>query len=239
MQRRAVLYVSGNLDTFNPFYQLHNEGAANASEALFEWDADDGVENGEYLRVYQHGRRHEQPRRGSRTALLRSHRPHGPADGHRFSSAIAEPTNQGHTIVDAAFFTDRTGDGRCWAAGTMWARSPRPASTTWTKTSPAIDRRVFRDAIRSRARCRRVHRLRHRAGREQLPCAAPCATGAPVATPKSAVLPALYSRRACARPAASTSIPSRPAWRKTARARSTCGWACPASCCATATARRP
>jgi hypothetical protein len=51
---RIVMYVSGNLDSFHPTdprpdpASANRNGAADATEALFEWNAEDGLENGQY-----------------------------------------------------------------------------------------------------------------------------------------------------------------------------------------------
>lgn len=109
LERRAVIYASRNLDTFNQNV-LHSDGAG--AEALFVWDGDDGLENGEYD-VFLVTAENLDPLLGS-PFLLSDTSFTGITDfGQRFV-ATTELSAPKDLLIDVEAFTDRDGDRKVW-----------------------------------------------------------------------------------------------------------------------------
>jgi len=118
LEKRAVMYVSVNPDPFDPYEYNHDaptpsditspEGVRHPSEALFVWDGDDGVPNGEYD-LYVITLDHLEGLVALNTDMA--------ANASDFAVPFvdraqgADPTV---TAVDVGVLTDRNGDRRVW-----------------------------------------------------------------------------------------------------------------------------
>jgi hypothetical protein len=114
LEKRAVMYVSVNPDNFDPYSYNHDAPTPVAlttdhpSEALFVWDGDDGVPNGEYD-LYVVTLDDVEGLVAPNTDLA--------ANASDFAKAFvpraqnADPTL---TAVDVGVLTDRNGDRRVW-----------------------------------------------------------------------------------------------------------------------------
>jgi hypothetical protein len=137
---RVVMYVSGNLNGFVPDSQVsidyrNGTGEPVSAEALFEWNAEDGLENGQYdvyLDVGAYTSRFSDADRelvdyalypggvpddvGLLTTLGRLLYVSNTAPGISASPALleAEGARAEDLSLDIALFTDENGDGQCW-----------------------------------------------------------------------------------------------------------------------------
>jgi hypothetical protein len=118
LEKRAVMYVSSNPPPFDPYAYSHEaatpilittpEGAQHPSEALFVWDAEDGLPNGEYD-LYVITLDHVED-------MIRVNTPVG-----QIAADFTEPFVQralaadpSLTAVDVAVLTDTNGDRVAW-----------------------------------------------------------------------------------------------------------------------------
>lgn len=126
VQKRTALFVSGNIATFDPAlvgHPAYNPGDTlgpfssynnvRAAEVLFVWDAEDGVEDGEYNVYIDTG--------GTLEELAKTANPGTVADA---LCDLAAKTPASEVAVDIELFTDLNNDGRCWQPGDGNSRIP-------------------------------------------------------------------------------------------------------------------
>ena len=131
---RIVMYVSANLATFDgrlsrpePSTGVHNVDAA---EALFEWNAEDGLENGQYDVYLDMGRYDERLREGPLMTLGQALYVAGDAGAGTTLPPLFENTRPEEQVVDVELFTDRDGDAQCWNGSVpTWQNLDRQETT--------------------------------------------------------------------------------------------------------------
>jgi hypothetical protein len=140
IQRRAMMYVSGNLDAFYQDTAVRTPPTSfdsPATEALFVWNADAGVEDGQYDLYIDTGRDWDRMQSADRTSLDRlGNSDCAPAGdvglltslgrglvGLTKPSTCPPPTEvaglfdqtpQDQLVFDIEAFTDRRNEGKCW-----------------------------------------------------------------------------------------------------------------------------
>ena len=122
LERRATMYVSGNFQGFDAFRSPHTDGQG--AEALFVWDGEDGIENGEYDVFLGVG--------GSLERLAAAHVAYSGilTTGNTAQDRATDATDIGENLVglagnsaaremmvDVEVFTDLNGDRRAWSPG--------------------------------------------------------------------------------------------------------------------------
>ena len=122
IEQRTVFYASANVEGFSQDNQFRDDGSP-AAEALFVWDAADGIENGEYNLYIDTG--------GRLDPLLAANEfcenppPENPPPPPYFGASLLTPLGQAlctkaetmvpsELLLDVEVFTDRSGDGKCW-----------------------------------------------------------------------------------------------------------------------------
>jgi len=122
LETREAFYVSGNFQSFDP-KEPHLDG--NGAEALFIWDGDDGLENGEYVLYLVMGddlRTLRNAHFASGGILLTEDDAYDEqGEVAHFGLSFVERalgTEPEERIVDVEVFTDRNGDRKVWAETT-------------------------------------------------------------------------------------------------------------------------
>jgi len=126
VQKRTALFVSGNMTNFDPALIGHPIYEANAApglqyasyanvraaEALFVWDSEDGLEDGEYNVYIDTG--------GTLTALkdqVTTDTTGTDVSVGEVLCQLSADTPPSEIALDIEMFTDIDNDGRCWASG--------------------------------------------------------------------------------------------------------------------------
>ncbi|HRT67039.1 MAG TPA: hypothetical protein P5540_19705, partial [Candidatus Hydrogenedentes bacterium] len=128
VQLRTAFYLSGNPEGFTATRQAESNRPAAASpedlgplsqeslvsEALFIWNADDGIEDGVYDLYLDTGQPFDRLIAADRAFSTANPGQTLLTDMGRALCAIAASKTPGDIILDAEVFTDRDRDGKCW-----------------------------------------------------------------------------------------------------------------------------
>ncbi len=112
-EKRIVAYVSGNRFAANALDP--NLPPSSFADVLFEWDGDDGLENGEYRAYVVTAIPLDGLRRGreEEIAALGSARDFYTSEGNSFID-LSDDVDPSTLAVDIEFYTDRDGNRRAW-----------------------------------------------------------------------------------------------------------------------------